>query len=159
MQKLKQMKVLLHKPSHTQAEREDNINKNRNLDVLSGQRSLLTVCLGLVVSVIGLLLGQRSLLTVCFGFAVFVTSLLGVLSRVIIAMSCFGTWVVLSMPKCFRLGTGRVQLVAWLLNVPATCRVHLRDKSVQTTARAATLRYKKQINNAISPGPSIVTPG
>nr|KAG5698210.1 hypothetical protein BaRGS_030573 [Batillaria attramentaria] len=34
---LNQMKVLLHKPSHTVAEDEENIGKNRTLDILPGR--------------------------------------------------------------------------------------------------------------------------
>ena len=36
-------------------------------------------------------------------------------------------------------------LVAWLLNVPATCNVYFRDRSAWTIVRAATLRLKMQI--------------
>ena len=35
-QKLQQMKVLLNKPSHTEAEMEENIDKNRDVSVLPG---------------------------------------------------------------------------------------------------------------------------
>nr|KAG5698199.1 hypothetical protein BaRGS_030562 [Batillaria attramentaria] len=34
---LNQMKVLLHKPSHTVAKDEENIGKNRTLDILPGE--------------------------------------------------------------------------------------------------------------------------
>nr|KAG5698207.1 hypothetical protein BaRGS_030570 [Batillaria attramentaria] len=37
---LNQMKVLLHKPSHTVAENEENIGKNRTLDILPVLRQL-----------------------------------------------------------------------------------------------------------------------
>ena len=36
LQKLQQVKVLLNKPSHTEAEMEENIDKNRDVNVLPG---------------------------------------------------------------------------------------------------------------------------
>ena len=49
--------------------------------------------------------------------------------------------------------------VSWLLNVPATCEVYLRDGSAPTILRAATLRWKLQIQLSISPSHRILTPG
>ena len=49
--------------------------------------------------------------------------------------------------------------VCWLLNVPATCGVYLRDRSAQTILHAATLRQKLQIQLSISPSHNILTLG
>ena len=50
-------------------------------------------------------------------------------------------------------------VVSWLLRVPATGRVYLREGSASTMVRAATLRQKVHIKLAVSSAHSILTPG
>ena len=47
----------------------------------------------------------------------------------------------------------------WVAYCPSNMLVYLRDGSVQTILRAATLRYKLQIQLSTSPSHSILTPG
>ena len=125
------MKVLLHKPSHTKAEREDNINKNRNLDVLPGQRSLLTVCLGVGCVCYRLAASSEVIADslfgvgcVCYRLAVSADSLFGVgcvcyrlaASSEVIADGLFGVGCV-----CYRLATSSEVIADSLFWVGCVC--------------------------------------
>ena len=50
-----------------------------------------------------------------------------------------------------------VVVISWLDNVPAVCKVHIKDGSAQTLAHATTMRQKLLLKLAISPNSSILT--
>ena len=49
--------------------------------------------------------------------------------------------------------------VSWSFNIPATCSMYLRDRSIETVVHAATLRQKSRVKLAMSPTHSILTSG